>query len=132
MTDRPSENKLVLGLQVLFGAFFALMGLNGFFSWFEVGGGEEPPEAAITFFTGMGATGYLWPLVQATQVVGGLLIASGRWTALGLLVLTPVLVNIFCFHYFVDPNGLAMAAVLAAIHLFLVWSHRLTFKPLLG
>ena len=132
MTSKPSDNKVVMGLQVLFGAFFAVMGLNGFFEWFDVGGGEETPEAAVTFYTGMGATGYLWPLVKLTKIAGGLLIASCRWTALGLLVLTPVLVNIFCVHYFIDPNGLMMASVLSVIYLFLVWSHRETYKPLLG
>jgi hypothetical protein len=75
--------------------------------------------------------GSMVPLLFATQVVGGVLVLSGM-VPLGLLLLAPVVVNIVAFHTFLDPAGLPLAIVVAALELILVWSHRSAFAPLFG
>ena len=47
-----------------------------------------------------------------------------------LVILAPVVVNIFCFHLFLSPDLLVMAIVVAAIELFLAWYYRAAFMPL--
>jgi hypothetical protein len=51
-------------------------------------------------------------------------------SAFGLILLSPVLVNIVGYHLYVEPNGLGMAIGLSAVHLVLAWCHRKSFQPL--
>jgi putative oxidoreductase len=46
---------------------------------------------------------------------------------LGLTLLGPVIVNILCFHIFMDHAGLPIALVVAALALFLLWRDRTNF-----
>jgi len=125
-TDEP-QNKGILAIQILYGAFFAVMGLNHFFGWMDR---PESEGDALVFWTGIGAAGYLFTLIFSTQAVSGLLIASGRFTAFGLILLTPVLVNIVGYHLYVERTGLEMALGLSAVHLFLAWVQRNRYKAM--
>jgi len=68
--------------------------------------------------------------VKCFEISGGLLLLSGRFTALGLTLVGPVIVNILFFHTFLDPSGLPMAIVLAVLGLFLLGVHRHSFAGL--
>src|SRR5262249_40378869 len=93
----------VLIARGLGGLVFLFFGLNGFLHFLP----QPPmPQPAVTFFGGLAATGYMLPLLFGTQVVGGALLLVGL-VPLGVLVLTPVIVNIVAFHVFVVPSGLA-------------------------
>ncbi len=70
-------------------------------------------------------------VVGALQVVGGLLLFTGRWTPLGLTLVGPVIVNIVCFHALMAPAGLPMAIVVSALALFLLWNYRRNFAGIL-
>ena len=72
---------------------------------------------------GLAAVGYFFPLLKATEVTVGLLLLSGRFVPLALVLLAPILVNIVGFHIAVAPAGLGMALFLTALHGFLVWSY---------
>lgn len=50
---------------------------------------------------------------------------------LALIVLAPAIVNIVTIHPFLDPSGLLVTAVVVALEVFLAWSHRGAFRPLL-
>src|SRR6266496_1503657 len=97
---------LTLIVRILFGLMFVVFGLNGFLDFMPKP--KEPPKGhALEFFTALSATGYL-RVVMALQLIGGVLVLSGRFLPLGLLLLGPVIVNILLFHVFMAPNGLAM------------------------
>jgi uncharacterized membrane protein YphA (DoxX/SURF4 family) len=113
--------------RILLGLIFVVFGLNGFLHFVPQ---PEMPQAAIVFFGGLAAAGYMLPLLFGTQLVGGVLLLSGL-VPLGLLLLAPVIVNIVGFHLFVAPNGLGLALVVAALELFLAWTQRDAFRPLL-
>ena len=74
---------------------------------------------------------YLY-VVGALQVVGGILLFTGRWTPLGLALVGPVIVNIVCFHALMAPAGLPMAFVVSALALFLLWNYRKNFAGILA
>ena len=112
--------------RILLGLTFVVFGLNGFLQFIPQ---PEMPQAAIAFFGGLAAAGYMLPLLFGTQIVGGVLLLVGI-VPLGLLLLAPVIVNIVGFHLFVSPNGLGLALVVAALELFLAWEHRDAFRPL--
>lgn len=78
----------------------------------------------------MNDTHYLY-VVSACQVLGGLILLIGRYIPLGLTLLGPVIVNILCFHIFMNHEGLPIALVVAALALFLLWRHRANFAGLL-
>ncbi len=112
--------------RILLGLIFVVFGLNGFLHFIP----QPPmPQPAIAFFGGLAASGYMLPLLFATQVVGGALVLLGM-VPLGVVVLTPVIVNIVAFHVFLAPGGLPLAVVVAALALFLAWTHRSAYRPL--
>jgi uncharacterized membrane protein YphA (DoxX/SURF4 family) len=112
--------------RILLGVIFVVFGLNGFLHFLP----QPPmPQAAITFFGGLAATGYMLPLLFATQVLGGVLVFVGM-VPLGVLILAPVIVNIVAFHVFVAPAGLPLAIVVALLALFLAWAHREAYRSL--
>ena len=99
------------------GLMFLIFGLNGFFHFLQ-----QPPPAsqlAIQFFTAVSASHFM-TLVFAIQVVGGVLLLTGRFVPLALTVLAPVIVNILNYHLTMDPGGVAPGLV-AALLWFLVF-----------
>ncbi len=53
------------------------------------------------------------------------------WTMVpfALVLLAPVIVNIFMFHFFLAPAGLPIALVVVAFEVILAWMHRDAFAP---
>ena len=115
--------------RIVLGLIFVVFGLNGILHFITQ---PEMPQAAITFFGGLAAAGYMLPLLFGTQIVGGVLLLIGMVVPLALLILAPVIVNILGFHLFVSPSGLGFALVVAALELFLAWAHRDAFRPLVA
>lgn len=118
-----------LAARILLGLLFTLTGLNGFLNFLPPP--KDPmPEAAMAFAVAMMKTGYLMKLVAGTQLLGGLLLLSGRWVPLALLLLAPVLVNILCFHAFLAPTGALPGILATALELYLAWHWRAAFRGL--
>ena len=110
----------------LLGLPFAVMGSNEFLHLFPLP--TMPGEAGV-FLNAMFVTHYLY-VIAALEVIGGLLLLSGRYGPLGLTILGPVIVNILAFHTFMNPSGLPIAVVVSALALFLLWSYREHFAGL--
>ena len=107
--------------RVLLGLIFVTFGLNMFLNFIHM---PPPPEGpAREFMTALYLSHYLY-VIGALQVVGGLILLSGRWVPLGLTLLGPVIVNIVCFHLLMAPAGLPMALVVSFLALFLLWRYR--------
>ena len=115
--------------RVLLGLIFVTFGLNMFLNFIPM---PPPPEGpARQFMTALFMSHYLY-VVGALQVVGGLILLSGRWMPLGLTLLGPVIVNIVCFHVLMAPAGLPMAIVVSLLALFLLWRCREHFAGLMN
>jgi uncharacterized membrane protein YphA (DoxX/SURF4 family) len=113
--------------RTLLGLVFVVFGLNAFLNFIPM----PPPkgELAGEFMKAIFASHYLYA-VKCFEISGGLLLLSGRFTALGLTLVGPVIVNILFFHTFLDPSGLPLAILLAVLALFLLWRHRQSFAGL--
>ncbi len=109
--------------RVLLGLIFVVFGSNAFLHFLPM-----PPMTGPSgdFIGAMYVTGYL-KVIAALQVIGGALLLLGRYVPLGLTLLGPVIVNIVLFHIFMDQSGLAIALVVAALALFLLWQYRGSF-----
>jgi putative oxidoreductase len=118
----PTAARLFLGL------VFTVFGLNFFLHFLPMP--PAPPRAAA-FAGALFASGYLFPLLKATEVVAGLLLLGGLFVPLALAVLAPIIINIVGFHLFLEPSGLPLPLVLLVAELYLAWSYRSVFAPML-
>ncbi|WP_439697501.1 DoxX family protein [Mucilaginibacter sp. AW1-7] len=82
------------------------------------------------FNDGLEASGYLMLLIKITELVCALLLLFGRYVALALVVLFPVMLNIVLVNAFLSPSGLTMVIPLLAGVLFLAYTQREKYAPL--
>lgn len=118
----------VLGARLLLGLIFTVFGIN---LWLQFLPQPELNEAAGAFF-GAIATTYLLTFIKVTEVLGGVLLLSGRLVPLALTILAPIVLNILFFHVFLDPAGMPVAIFVTALEAFLAWSYRDSFKGVLN
>ncbi len=132
---RPLAARLPGVARVSMGLIFFLFGLVGLLSAVGLVPLSQPstpaPEGAAAFTAAIMKTGYLFPLVKGTECAAGALLLSNRLVALALALIAPVVVNIVAFHAFLAPSGLALAAVVLTLELYLAWSHRDAYRPML-
>jgi uncharacterized membrane protein YphA (DoxX/SURF4 family) len=114
-------------LRSLFGLIFLVFGLNIFLHFMP--NPAEPPAAA-DFLGALFKSGYLFPLLGVTQAVSGALLLAGIAVPFALVLLAPVIVNIFMFHTFLAPAGLPVALVVVVLEVILAWMYREAFAPL--
>jgi putative oxidoreductase len=103
----------------LLGLVFIVFGSNFFLKFLEI---PKPPEGspAAMFLGGMVASGML-AFVKVLEISGGILVAVPRTRNLGLLVLGPIIVNIFAFHlFFFGPSSL-LDPMMIVIAVLTVW-----------
>ena len=119
------------GARILLGLVFFVCGLDGFLHFFPQPT-EPPSEGALAFAMGLVKSGYMFPLIKGTEVAVGALLLANRFVALALVLIAPVIVNIFAFHAFLAPSGVVLAAVLVALEIHLAWVHRSAYRALLA
>lgn len=115
---------LALVARVLVGLPFFVLGL-AFFVPFLPMTPPPLPDHATAFAGALGATGYM-AVVKALEVVGGLLVLSGRFAPLGLVLVTPVAVNIALWDLLLVGQP-ALGVVLTVLCVFLVVYYRRHF-----
>jgi uncharacterized membrane protein YphA (DoxX/SURF4 family) len=97
----------------LLGLIFLVFGLNGFLHFIPM----PPPKGLAAQFGGAIFASHYWVVVFGLQVLGGVLLLVNRFVPLALVLLGPVIVNIFFFHALMAPEGLPLAIVVV-----LLWS----------
>ena len=121
-----AQFKAKTAARLLLGAIFTVFGLNGFLHFIPA---PPPAGLAAVFVGGLGASGYMFPLLKGTDVITGLLLLSNRFVPLALTILAPIVVNIVAFHAFLAPAGLALPIVISALGIYLAVSERRIFAP---
>jgi uncharacterized membrane protein YphA (DoxX/SURF4 family) len=127
----PIVRHLPTAARLLLGLTFFVFGLNGFFN-FIPRPAEPPPEAALAFIGALLKTGYMFPLIKGVEVIAGALLLSNRFVPLALTVLAPIVVNIVAFHSLLAPAGIAVPLVVVALEIYLAWTYRDIFRPMLA
>ena len=112
-------SKLPLIARLLLGFIFFASGLAGLLNLAPPP--ADLPENMKTFMAGMMATTYFFPLLKGTETICGLLLLSGFYVPLALVVLAPVILNIFLTHAFMAPSGLPLAVVLGGLEIYLAF-----------
>lgn len=111
------KSKITLIARILLGFVFFASGLAGLFKLAPVP--PDLPERLITFNAGLEATGYFMILLKLTETICGLAILAGQFVPLALVVLAPVMLNIFLVHAFMAPSGLPLAIILGLLMIYL-------------
>lgn len=111
--------KLPLIARLLLGFVFFAGGLTGLLNL--VPPPEDLPEALKTFNAGMEASVYFFPLLKATEAICGILLLVGLYVPLALVVLAPIILNIFLVHAFLAPEGVALAVILGLLEIYLAF-----------
>lgn len=110
---------LPLIARVLLGFVFFGSGLFAFISKFAFP--PDLPENLKTFTLGLQASGYFMPFLKGTELVCGLLLMTGMFVPLALVVLAPIILNILLTHIFLAPSGVPLALILCALEAYLAF-----------
>lgn len=120
-------SKLPIAGRILLGLPMVVFGLNGFLHFIPM---EPMSGAAGAFMGGLAAAPYFFPLLKATEIVAGAMLLSGRFVPLALLLLAPILVQIFAFHAFL-AGGIGLPVVLVALAGYLAYAYRDAYRGVL-
>jgi putative oxidoreductase len=122
------NQKVVMVVRVLFGLVLIAFGAMSFMNFALP---EGYPEAAASFANALADTGYIMYLVGLVEIAVGLMFISGRYVALGAILLAPITVNIILFHLFLDLKTILPALVVFALNIFIAYTVWDKYKPLL-
>lgn len=120
--------KIYLGARLLLGLIFTLFGLNGFIGFLPT---PEVSQEAGAFLMALGATGYMFPVIKAVEVLTGLMFLSNKFVSLGLLLSAPIVLNIALFHYILDPAGWVMTTAIVVLFALITKSRWASFTSIL-
>ncbi len=93
-----------------------------------------PPEGLSgdtkLFFDGLAASHYILPLSKVFELLCALAFLSGRFVALAVVLIFPIMLNILFVNAIHLPSGLAIAIPLFIGTLFLAYTEREKYAPL--
>jgi len=114
--------------RLLLGALMVFAGANHLFNFLPKQ--PLPPGIAGQFLGAMIATGFL-AFVGACEVIAGLLLLINRFVPLGLVVLGPIIVNIFVVNLLMAPKALPLAILVTVLWILAAYRTRSALLPLL-
>jgi len=113
----------VLVARILLGLIFVVFGLNFFFHFIKMA--QPPMSAPATAFSGgLFGSGYFFQYMKVVEIISGLFLLVNRYTALFVVVLFPISLNIFLFHAILVPSGVPIGAAVIILNLFLGFAYR--------
>ena len=108
----------------LLGLIFLVFGLNGFLHFIPM---PPPKGLAAQQFGGAIFMSHYWVVIFGIQVIGAVLLLVNRFVPLALVLLGPVIFNIFFFHALMAPAGLGLAIVMAVLWILVFLNVRSAF-----
>lgn len=112
--------------RVLLGLMFTVFGLNGFLNFIH----QPPPTSpAALQFLGAAVTSHFAAFFFAMQLLGGLLLLSGYFVPLALILLAAELYNILAFHLTLAP-GIALALIACVLWVLVFLQYRQSFREI--
>ncbi len=114
-------------LEVILGLILLAFGLNKFLGFMSM---PEMPEPANALMGALMQSGYMIPMIAVTEIVVGVLLLTGFFRALALVLLAPLSVNIILFHLALAPAAILPALIVAGLNLYLLFVHIAAYRPL--
>ena len=110
-----------MGLRLLLGLIYTVFGLNFFFGFIPL---PPMPGKSGEFLGQLIGTGYLFHLLKVVEVSSGIMLLSGFYVPLALVLLAPITLNIFLFHAFLAPAGMFLQVAMLIINIYLGYAYR--------
>lgn len=120
-------SKLPLIARIILGLIFTVFSINFFVPFLPM---PEPTPEAGAFLGALMASGYMFYFIKIVELVGGIMLLIGICIPLALLLLAPIVVNIFLFHIFLDPAGFLMGLFIFFLELYLLYHYRSVFSKI--
>ena len=117
---------LLIGARLIFALWYFGVGIIGFATNDAV---KDAAQASTSLEKVMAETGFMNPLLCLACLAGGGAMLFRRTTPLGIVILAPLVIIIFCFHMVITKSylwGSLNFFLLAA----LAWQYRRGFEPL--
>ncbi len=122
------NSKVTMVLRILMGLIFVVFGANKFVGFLP---NPELNAEAGSLIGAIINSGFMWELMGVIYIVAGLLLIINKAVPFALVLLAPMVVNIFLFHAVLDPAGLAGPSTLVLIlQIALMYAHWDKFKAL--
>lgn len=112
--------------RLLLGIVFFVFGLNGFLHFIPM----PPPEGIAGQFFGVLFASHYLVVVFLLQLIPAILLLIGRYVALALTLLGPIIANILLFHILMAPSGLPLAVIVSALWAAAAYQYRSAFRGL--
>jgi putative oxidoreductase len=122
------KKKILFVISLLFGLMFINSGLNKLFHYLPVP--DDMPENLVKMIAAYEEIGWLMPLIAIVEIIGGVLVITNKYRALGAIMIFPVMIGILLTHIFNVPSGLPIALVLMAINVWILIENRQKYMPM--
>ena len=120
-------SKLPLIARIILGLIFTVFSVNFFVPFLPM---PEPTPEAGAFLGALMDSGYMFYFIKIVELVGGIMLLIGICIPFALVLLAPIVVNIFLFHVFLDPAGFLMGLFIFLLELFLLYHYRSVFSKI--
>ncbi len=127
----PSNALLRNAPRYFLGAVFFIFGLNGFLQFLPM---PPVPESAGAFLGALAGSGYFFPVLKGTEILAGLALLSGTAAPVALVVLAPISIQIFLFHFVLTPGfgNIVLPLLIIGAHLGAAARYWPLYRPLFG
>lgn len=114
-------------VRVLLGALMLFASISYFFN---LGEQPTPTGSMATLMGGLMASKYIFPLVKSIELIAGLMLVSGKFVKLGIVLLFPISLNIFLIHTITQISDLPVAIFVLVANTFLIYANWDSFKEI--
>lgn len=121
------KNKIEMGFRILIGLMLAMSGLNKLFGFMPM---PEMSESGSTFMEALNHAKYIIPSIAIVEIIGGILLVANRAVSFALIILAPIIFNIFFFHIFLEPEGVGAGIIFVIVFSWFAWNRKHDFTSL--
>jgi len=123
------NSKFTLIARLLLAVLLLVFGFNKFFHYMPM---PELQGSAAEVMMGFAKTGYIFPAVGIIEVAVGFFLLVNRFSALALILMAPVTVNMLLFHLYHDLGGIVAAAVIGVLNVVLLFAYKPSYSGVLA
>ena len=92
---------------------------------------KDLPEGLLKVVGAFMEIKWLLPLIAVVEIVGGILVITNKFRALGAIMILPVMVGILLTHIINAPSGLILALILFVINSWIIFENRQKYIPMI-
>ena len=132
------ERIIILISRIVLGFIFFIFGMNGLlFSFLDITFLGEPPlptePAFLVKYWEVLLESYIFQTVKIFEVIGGALLLIGYAIPLAIVILAPIILNIFLYHILYDfIPSIPILIIISVTYGSLIWLHFSLLQKLLS